>query len=389
MPQVLPLDDAWRDAIDAVLGARGWPRLRDVSRLGSLVARLSEAYNVAGTAARDLLPARLAFSFARDVTKGAAAVRELVDAGHLAIHAGRPVRFLDLGAGLGATTWGVLRALEAAGQRGAIEATWVDHDAAALGVAEELARVRGAENGPIAMRVRTLPGGLSVPRGEPWDLVLLGQVLSELDGSMSVAGRLDKHAALVRDLVAKAVRPDGSLVVLEPALRDRTRHLHAVRDAVLLRGEGITVFAPCLHGGPCPALASEGEWCHEDLPVDLPAWLVPIARASGLRWQGLTFSYLVLRRDGETLAGRGFRWRVVSEPMVTKGKRELFLCGGGPEAPTRFRVQRLDRHATEANQEWDTLSRGDRIRIRPPPEPGRGAGKLGPEAVVDVDRAKE
>ena len=28
-------------------------------------------------------------------------------------------------------------------------------------------------------------------------------------------------------------------------------------------------------------LAREGDWCHEDLPVDLPPWLVPVARADG------------------------------------------------------------------------------------------------------------
>src|SRR5690349_2213546 len=99
--------DAWRGPIDAVLAARGWPALADVARLGPLVARLSQAYNEGRGATRELLPARLAFSFARDVPKGAGAVRELVAAGLLSA----PLRVLDLGAGLGAMTWGVASAL--------------------------------------------------------------------------------------------------------------------------------------------------------------------------------------------------------------------------------------------------------------------------------------
>jgi hypothetical protein len=417
MPEALvsPLDDAWRDAIDTVLRAHGWPALSDAARLGPLVARLSEAYNQEGVAGAGggSLAARLAFSFARDVPKGAGAVRELVQTGRLALPEGRPLRVLDLGAGLGATTWGVARALAAASPRsGAIDATWVDADAAALGVASELVRARGdvssrARVGAphlVSVRARTIVGGAVAPRGEPWDLVLLGQVLSELDGALPGPARVEKHAALVCSLLDGAVRPDGALVVVEPALRDRTRHLHAVRDAVLAasgpdavqggareRVPGTVVFAPCLHGGPCPARATEGDWCHEDLAVDLPEWLVPIARAAGLRWQGLTFSYLVLRRDGASLEDRGFPWRVVSGPLVTKGKRELFMCGAEAGAPARLRVQRLDRHASASNEAWDALSRGARIRVRPQlarPEYG-GVAKVGPDASVDVDAPTE
>jgi len=310
--------------------------------------------------------------------------------------ADRPLRVLDLGAGLGATTWGVARALEAAGQQGEIDATWVDTDAAALAVASELVRARSRADASVAVRARTITGGMTAaPRGEAWDLVVLGQVLSELDGAMANAARVEKHAALVRGLVERAVRPDGALVVIEPALRDRTRHLHAVRDAILAPG-GVNVFAPCLHGAPCPMLASPGDWCHEDLAVDLPEWLAPIARAAGLRWQGLTFSYLALRRDGATLRDAGFPWRVVSGPIVTKGKRELFLCGAedGPAlrvSPARVRVQRLDRHASTANAAWDGLGRGDRVRVSPPLATRGDAAlaKLAADAVVDVGRAKE
>jgi hypothetical protein len=166
-------------------------------------------------------------------------------------------------------------------------------------------------------------------------------------------------------------------VIVEPALRDRTRHLHSLRDALLAPGGGdVHVFAPCLHEAPCPALAAEGDWCHEDLDVDLPAWLAPVAAQAGLRWQGLTFSYLVLRKDGHSLrrhalelVGTEALLRLVSGPIVTKGKREAFVCGD--VTPRRQRIRRLDRDESGANAAFETAARGDVIACDPPFRDGR------------------
>ncbi|HEY8072586.1 MAG TPA: hypothetical protein VIF62_00710, partial [Labilithrix sp.] len=106
-----PLEDAWREILDAVLARRGAPRIADVTRLAPRLAELSRLYNEDAARPRVPLEARIAFSFARDVPKGAAAVRELVASGALELPAGRPLRIVDLGAGLGAMTWGVARAL--------------------------------------------------------------------------------------------------------------------------------------------------------------------------------------------------------------------------------------------------------------------------------------
>jgi len=383
MPLVSALEPAWADVLDAVLRARRAPPLADVAQLGPKLVDLSRAYNATETdkeRPRVPLDARIAFSFARDVPKGAGAVRELVATGALAMPAEGVLRVLDLGAGLGAMTWGVLRALAAAGGKGRIEATLVDDDAEALAAAVAIAK--HAPPGPIELAITTRTAKLAdrLPRA---DLVIVGQVLSELDRDLPAPLRAERHAQLVRRLLAENVAEGGSLVVVEPALRDRTRHLHAVRD--LLAAGGTTIFAPCLHGGPCPALAGEGDWCHEDLAVDLPDFLVPLARAAGLRWQGLTFSYLVLRNDARTLSsivkpGKS-RLRVVSERIVTKGKIEVFGCTDRGE---RIRFRRLDREATDASAGWEDLGRGDVVTLDGEAEKGR----LPPNVAVDVWRGE-
>jgi len=391
---VRPLEDDWRDTIDAVARSRGWPSTHDVAALAACVGSLSAAYNDprrARAGMRDGGPARLGFAFARDVPKGAGAVRELVATGALR---GERVRVLDIGAGLGAMTWGLVRALEKAGARGVVDATWVDADAEALAVGAAVARAR-AGRGSIELRVTTIPGKLELVAwpSEPFDVVLAGHVLSELDVASPQNFRVERHATLLSSWLRDGVGPLGSLVLVEPALRERTRHLHRVRDELAARGA--TVFAPCLHSVPCPALARPSDWCHEDLPVDLPPWLVPVARAAGLRRQGLTFSYLVVRRDGLRLAGAlssragAGRLRVVSQPMLSKGKREVFLCGelesAGHAVVSRARVTRLDRDAAPANAEWKGVLRGDLLVVEPAPELERP--RIGATTAVGVIRS--
>lgn len=327
----------WRRLLAEEARRRGWPAAEDPAALADRVRRVSDAYNHLGRV--DHLPAavhlaaRLGFFLPRDIPKLSGAAREAAALGWIPPDA----RVLDVGCGIGASTFGLARVVGEG-----IRVTAVDRDAGALELFRALAG---------AIRVETYHrdlGSESLPEGS-FEVVLLGQVLSERP-----EGLLD--AALER------LAPAGLLVVVEPALRDRTRRLMAERDR--LGARGVRVAAPCLREGPCPMLPRGRDWCHEDLPVDLPDWLVPVARAAGLRWQGLTFAYLVLRKEGETLAeavGPGVA-RVVDAPRRSRGKHELSLCG--PEHPAEW-VRRLDRHRSPVNAPWSELTRGELVRVRP------------------------
>lgn len=340
--------------------------------LTAAVVELSRAYNglpgATSTRGPRALAARLRFSFPRDVAKGACAVAELVAAGALAGN----VRVLDVGAGLGAMTLGVALALARAHKTGSIDAVWVDEDADAMDVGRAVVAHAGAVGG-VGLRVTAASQrDARATSGRDFDLVLAGQVLSEMDTGDDEPARAAAHAEWLEALLRERVSDHGSLVVVEPALRDRTRHLHRVRDALVTR-KGVTLFSPCLHAEPCPALASPHDWCHEDRAIDLPEWLAPLAKAAGLRWQGLTFTYLVLRKDGLTLReavrARGGVARVVSAPLVSKGKRELSLCGefraGDRTVSLRRKVALLDRE-TRGRDAWDGAERGDLLSFDPP-----------------------
>ena len=303
---VRPLEDDWRDALDAVARSRSWPTSRDVARLAARVVELSAAYNDparARAAVRDAGcgPARLLVRSRRSEGRrrrararggGRASARRHAAGprprgGARGDDVGPRARARGRGASLGQSrppgwtrtprrsSWEPPSSGNAAGREGAID---------------------------LRVRTRTAAAGASPASGVSgrFDVVLVGQLLSELDVSSPEELRRQRHAALLRSLLDERTEEAGAVVVIEPALRDRARHLHRVRDE--LASGGATIFAPCLHGAPCPALARESDWCHEDLAVDLPEWLVPVARAAGLRREGLTFSYVVLHRGGRRLA---------------------------------------------------------------------------------------
>ncbi len=365
-----PLESAWEGALAAALG-----RTVDPRALALMVERQSRRYRGEDVplARGDELAARALFWLPRDLPKAALPIAELSAAGALPL---RPLRVLDLGAGLGATSLGLARALPPGASVGSLTA--VDRDADALALLRRVtaeARSRGLI--PAIPELVTETRDLARAHWDAglgtYDLVTVGLALVEVTrGLADESARGQGIAALLR-VALPHVSPDGALVVLEPAGRDDARALQRARDA--LAAEGVTVFAPCPHARGCPMLANPTDWCHEDLAdASLPPWLVPVARAAGLRWEGLTFSYLVLRRDGRTLAahavssagGAGVPLRLLSPPLVTKGKTEVVACGDLPPG-TSTRLMELQRAARDARETSHGLladtARGDVITV--------------------------
>lgn len=375
-PIPLPLEPEWADVLAEVARELRLPSLDD-PRLPQHVAAMAAVYNddrLSGLKpSREQLAARLGFWFPRDVPKVAGAVREAIALGRLSID--RELRVLDVGAGLGASHRGLQRALAATGGSGLLDVIAVDADDKALQVAAAIAKRRPRE-GAVTVEVETRAMTVAdlcerPPRGR-FGAILFGQVLSELDLDKGER-RVEHHAEQIASLVKTSLEPRGLVIIVEPALRTRSRHLQKLRAALVARG--MHVIAPCLHEGPCPLLGREGDWCHEDLPVDLPEFLVPIAKKAGLRWEGLTFSPLLLSLKGATLAdalSERPRLRAVSSILPSKGKRELVVCGdpvrptppeGDPLGPNGARIGRLDRAETEKNAELDEVRRGDVITV--------------------------
>jgi hypothetical protein len=173
-------------------------------------------------------------------------------------------------------------------------------------------------------------------------LIVAAHVLNELYAGRGAEAQIAERATRVLAWCRALLAAGGTVILLEPALRETSRALLSVRDRLL--ASGLHVVAPCFWTGPCPALGRERDWCHD-------AAKVPSASR-------VDFSYLVLRT--EPLAAPSANvYRVVSDLLVEKGRLKIFGCGpAGRQA-----LVRLDRAATAANADFDQLERGDVVSI--------------------------
>jgi len=327
-------------------------RARKQREVVRAVLELSESYNrgqpPGNPGTMDLL-ASLVFFTVADMPKAALPLAELTLQRQLrpAVE-GAPLRVLDVGAGCGGMTLGLLGLMDALGLGAPLEVTAVDSSARSLelmAMVIDVARREEAVSREVRLNTRchNLTRGLDGD-GEV-DLILVGNLLNELPSRARLP--------LVRRLLQR-LSPGGHLLAVEPALKPTARDLHALRDAVLAE-QGNTVFGPCTRKGPCPALCGDRDWCVEKRPWRPPTALQRLIHASGLRRQNVTFAYLSVNRHGATASGdRGDAWRVVSKPLRSKGKRELYLCG----EPGRLLATRLNRHRSSKNNAMERLRRG-------------------------------
>jgi ribosomal protein RSM22 (predicted rRNA methylase) len=324
-----PLDPRWLTVIEAVARRVLGPFDRTGDALVHEIRQLSERYTRRGGAIRDAAverAARLRFFVPRDLPKVMGPLAELSDAG--ALPAARRWRVLDLGAGMGTTSLGAAAlAARLPEPPEALDVLAIEREAALLDVMRALAEGATREKlvVPMTLRAQTL----DLTRGElpagTFDLILMGLSLNELWPDAPDA--IERRAALCASLIER-LADDGSLIVIEPALHDTTRALMAVRDA--LQGQGAPIFAPCPAGtAQCPLLLRERDWCHEELPLALPPALAELAKRAGLRFEGLSYAYITLRRGASLSERLDGAARVVGGPIASKGRRELQLCTGG------------------------------------------------------------
>ena len=197
------------------------------------------------------------------------------------------------------------------------------------------------------------------------DLVVMGTVLNELEH--------DDALALVRRALG-AIADDGAVIIIEPALRDTSRALHAIRDALIdptigmSKGLAAHVFAPCTRRiAPCTALIDPDDWCHEDRPLALPPRTAELARLTHLRDSGMKFSYLVLRKQPLDLVEEPDAWRLVSAPRIAKGKLEITGCANQGRVPLRL----LKRNRNAENRALERADRGHVVVTRDAVADGR------------------
>lgn len=272
----------------------------------------------------------------------------------------RPRAVLDLGSGPGPLAFAALDA-------GATSVVAADRSKPALDLARALATEAGE-----GMATREWSPEKPIPEGK-FDLITMGHVVNELFN-----GQIAPRAALLEKILER-VNPNGSLVVLEPALRETSRALLQVRDALV--EDGYAIRAPCLWRGNCPALVKESDWCHAERQWRMPKIVEELARTAGIHKDSLKMSYLVVAPKGETWATPpdGSIFRIVSEALPGKGRTRYMGCG--PEGRVGLAMQ--EKHENEKNRLFFKVTRGDVIRVTGTEDRGDGRA-LSDQSTVEI-----
>lgn len=278
------------------------------------------------------------------------------------------LKVLDLGTGPGT---GALAALDWWHRRNPqtvipLEVIAVDHVRGALRQATDLWTRYVQVTGIPGATMRTVEGNLTrsansqwvgeARHAAPYDLIVLANCLNELH--VEAADSVAAGSALVSEVLAW-LAPTGTMMIVEPALRETARTLQQIRDR-LLQERRCTVYSPCLHENPCPALVNPFDWCHEERAWIPPASIQILDERVGFIKDALKFSYLLLRKDGKTIVERRPDvFRVVSELRAMKGEKRAWLCN----EQGRQEVGRQDRLASPQNEAFDQWHRGAIVQI--------------------------
>jgi 2-polyprenyl-3-methyl-5-hydroxy-6-metoxy-1,4-benzoquinol methylase len=254
---------------------------------------------------------------------------------------------LDLGSGPGPLSCALLDCK-------AGKVTAADHSQAALSLAGRIARCKGQTI--ATQRVDAQSGGL--PGKESYDCIVMGHALNELwpQHPRAVALRTD----FIQNLATR-LTPQGSILLIEPALKDVNRQLLEVRD--ILRQRGLRTVAPCFFPGPCPALQDPNGTCYAAYRWRMPGLMAELAAAAGPDKDELKMSFLCVQPATASVPQTALEtaelYRVDSDHMLNKaGRSRMIWCG----LKGRIVVSVKRGEGLAAEKDFFALHRGDAIR---------------------------
>jgi ribosomal protein RSM22 (predicted rRNA methylase) len=306
--------------------------------------------------------------------------------------ASRPISVLDLGSGPGTGALAVLDWWRNRESPQPLSVISIDSSVVALRQARqlwdrycEIVKVGGMSLQSYEVDVERRAWLDQVRGKEPFDLIILANCLNEIHNDTK--DPIENRTGLVTEALS-LLAPHGTMMVVEPALRETSRALHQIRDR-LLQAKHCTVYSPCLHESGCPALAKPDDWCHEERVWEPPAVIRQIDEEVGFIKDALKFSYLLLRKDGKTITERRPDvYRVVSELRELKGEKRAWLCN----EQGRQEVGRQNRLASPLNEAFDQWHRGAIVQIEWVIRKERGGrvsslGRIDRDASVQIVRS--
>jgi SAM-dependent methyltransferase len=254
----------------------------------------------------------------------------------------KPSKVLDL------TSKGAPSCL-AALQHGATEVLAIGENEPALKLCADLCGHLGY---PISIRTgnREKLTSLSI-HDTSWDLIIISHSLFDLLPST------EEHLSYIRKLL-HLLSPEGHLLLVEDSENLTNRRFLKLRDAIA--EQGISIIAPCLWKGECPALKHGSSPCFAQRPIEKPFMIKEIQRAAQINLSSLKMSYLILGSLKVTPPPLPDNlYRIVSPPLPTFRGERYFLCGVQGKKTLGTTLTEHPKHS----RAFEYLKRGDVVSV--------------------------
>lgn len=237
----------------------------------------------------------------------------------------------------------------AALKHGAHEVYAFDQNEQALRLGAEIC---GKYGFPLNIRQGNCLKG-SFPFEKKFDLIIVGHCLQELFPHNETA----LHAFI--NSLLNRLSPKGYLLIVDSSFQEANNRLLRLRDEMVKKG--ISIQAPCVWRGECPALKTANSPCYAQRDFEKPYLIKEIQRAANINLGSLKMSYLILRSpqmDWPKLPSNDL-YRIISPPIETFQGKRYYLCG--TDGKKNFGTH-LQKHPPYSRA-FEYLKRGELISI--------------------------
>lgn len=280
----------------------------------------------------------------------------------------RPLRVLDLGAGLGSASLGIVHLLKSHWPALSIEVHAVEQASLSLSHYDDLTTALG-EYWPGCSwtmhcgDMRDIAACDAFAPEEGWDIVIASFSVNE-----AFEGAVSQDVLTWWDELLQRLAPGGLGLILEPASAVASTRLLALREAVVAN-DAFQLCGPCLHASLCPLADDAENHCHEVRSWWVPDSLEYMNRTMFRALHVLKFGYLALRRKDVGAAGdvmlpvhEGIALRLISPVLAKKGRFLATSCTEeGEKWPLEIQMRSL---ASVDKKRLRHAERGDLWSIR-------------------------
>jgi len=259
------------------------------------------------------------------------------------------IRILDIGCGEGAGMFGLYYGLKNSKK---FVLTGIDTSTQMLKKCKNMTHSLKNKDACIRVKLRRqdVSHGLLKKKINKYNIVIFANVLAEIFTGDNIPVKFIER-------ILKSTDDDGVIIIIEPAAKNLSRRLMDLRNEIIQKHKGY-ILLPCLHKNECPLyeIRKQKEWCHQSISWHSPVYMKIINQGLNREIDYLKFSYLVISKKDHRKRYDGC-YSVISPLFREKGRKRCFLC----TPAGRIELVRLNKLKTQANREFDRISKGDII----------------------------